>query len=555
MTDATVTDATDESASPAEPDAEVTSAPATEATATSATTGAAWRPGRTETDRLATRIDVGEGRELKKVTSPLTGEVIGEVPIGTAEDVAAAMAEARRVQRRWAATPIKERAKVLLRYHDLVLDHQDELLDLIQLENGKARVWAFEEIMDQAITARYYARVAPRLLKPKTRLTALPGLVSAKEHHVPKGVVGVISPWNYPLVLALSDALAALVAGNAVVIKPDSQTPFTAIRAFELLEEAGLPKGLVQIVTGPGTQVGSAIIDSADYLMFTGSTATGRTIGAQIGQRLVGYSAELGGKNAMIITGDADLDRTVDGAVTACFANTGQLCISIERIYVDAAIEKTFTDRFAAAVGKLRLGNDQDYTADVGPLASKAQLDKMAEHTKDALDKGARLVAGGEARADLGPFFFEPTILAEVTPEMDVYREETFGPLVAIYPYTNVDDAIAEVNDTEYGLNSSVYCGDTKAGVRIAEQLMSGTVNVNDGYSSGWGTLDAPMGGMKASGMGRRHGADGLLKYTESQTITVRSAAAQKLQSAGSDPKGFTERFTKILRAAKHLPK
>jgi len=188
-----------------------------------------------ETDRLARRIAVAEGRERKAITSPLTGEVIGEVPLGTAADVQAAMAECRRVQRRWALTPVKDRAAVLLRYHDLVLDHQDELLDLIQAENGKARVWAFEEIMDQAITARYYARLAPRALRPTPRLTAMPGLINTKEHHVPKGIVGVISPWNYPLVLSTSDALAALVAGNGIVIKPDSQTPFTALRAFELL--------------------------------------------------------------------------------------------------------------------------------------------------------------------------------------------------------------------------------------------------------------------------------------------------------------------------------
>lgn len=525
------------------------------ATESRPTSDITWRPGPDAIAKLATRIDVADGRELKTVTSPLTGQPIGSVPIGTAEDVANAIAEARRAQARWAARSVKDRAKVLLRYHDLVLDHQEELLDLIQLENGKARVWAFEEILDQALTSRYYGRLAPRALRPHHRLTALPGLVTATEHHVPKGVVGVISPWNYPLVLAVSDALAALVAGNAIVIKPDSQTPFTAIRAFQLLEEAGLPRGLVQIVTGPGTEVGSAIIDAADYLMFTGSTATGRSIGSQIGGRLVGYSAELGGKNAMIVTADADLDRAVQNAVVACFANTGQLCISIERIYVDAAIEKAFTKKFAAAVEALRLGNEQAYTADVGPLASKAQLDKVTEHVADALDKGARLVAGGKARPDLGPFFHEPTLVAEVTPEMAIHREETFGPLVAIYPYTSVEDAIREVNDTEYGLNNSVLCGDVKAGKRIAARLMSGTVNVNDGYSSGWGTLDAPMGGMKASGMGRRHGREGLLKYTESQTIAVRSAAAQKLQDASADPKAFAARFTKLLRSAKHLPR
>ena len=513
------------------------------------------RPGRMETDRLAARINVAPGREQRDVISPLNGQVIGRVPIGTADDVAAAVAEARRVQKRWAATPAKERARVLLRYHDLILENQDEMLDLIQAENGKARVWAFEEIMDQAVTARYYARTAPRALKPKQRLTALPGLVSAREHHVPKGVIGVISPWNYPLVLAVSDALAALVAGNGIVIKPDSQTPFTAIRAFELLEEAGLPEGLVQIVTGPGTQVGTAIISSTDYVMFTGSTETGRTVAGQAGERLIGFSAELGGKNAMIITSDVDIDRAVEGATVGCFANTGQLCISIERIYVDQAIAATFTDRFAQRVAGLTLGAEQEYGAEVGALASAAQLEKMTEHVDDAVAKGARVVAGGKARPEIGPFFYEPTVLAEITPEMAVYREETFGPLVSIYPYTSVADAIEAVNDTEYGLNSSVYCGDTTKGRKIGEQLMSGTVNINDGYSSGWATLDAPMGGMKASGVGRRHGKEGLLKYTESQTVAVRSAMAEKLQTPGTDGAGYAKRFTALLKAAKHLPR
>ena len=513
------------------------------------------RPGRLETDRLAHRVDVAEGRETKAVTSPLNGEVIGEVPLGTADDVTAAVAECRRVQRRWAQTSIKDRAAVLLRYHDLVLDHQEELLDLIQAENGKARVWAFEEIMDQAITARYYARLAPRALKPKARLSAAPGLIRTREHHVPKGVVGIISPWNYPLVLAVSDALAALVAGNGIVIKPDSQTPFTALRAFELLEEAGLPEGLVQIITGPGTQVGKAIIDQTDYVMFTGSTATGRTVASQAADRLIGFSAELGGKNPMVITADVDLDRAVEGATFGCFANTGQLCISIERIYVDQSIAGAFTNRLAARVSSLTLGAQQEYGPEVGALASAAQLEKVTAHVADAVAKGAQVVAGGNARPDVGPFFHEPTVLTDVTPEMDLHREETFGPVVAVYPYATIDDAVDAANDTEYGLNASVYSGDLKAGRRIAERILAGTVNVNDGYSSAWATLDAPMGGMKASGVGRRHAKEGLLKYTEPQTIAVRSALAEKLQKPGTDPAGYARRFTKMLRASKHLPR
>jgi succinate-semialdehyde dehydrogenase/glutarate-semialdehyde dehydrogenase len=514
------------------------------------------RPGRAETDRLAARVAVpAEGRERLAVTSPLTGEVLGEVPVGTAADVIAAFARARAVQRGWAARPVRERAAVLLRYHDLVLDRQGPLLDLIQAENGKARVWAFEEIMDQAVTARYYARLAPRALRPHRRLSALPGLVSTRVLHQPKGVVGVISPWNYPLVLAVSDALAALVAGNGVVIKPDSQTPFTALAAFELLEEAGLPEGLVQVVTGPGRTVGTAIIEAADYMMFTGSTATGRSVARQAGERLIGMSAELGGKNAMVVTDDVDLERAVEGAVVGSFANTGQLCISIERIYVSSAIADRFVDAFAARAGALRLGAEQAYGPEVGALASQDQLDKVRAHVDDAVAKGARVVAGGKQRPDVGDLFFEPTVLAGVTPEMDVYREETFGPVVAVYPVATDDEAVDAANDTEYGLNASVYCGDTTRGRAIAARLEAGTVNVNDGYSSAWASLDAPMGGMKASGLGRRHGREGLLKYTEPQTIAVRSRLAEKLQDPTGDGAGYAKRFTAILKAAKHLPR
>jgi succinate-semialdehyde dehydrogenase / glutarate-semialdehyde dehydrogenase len=519
-------------------------------------TATALRPGRAETDRLAGRVAVpAEGRERRTVTSPLTGDVVGEVPVGTADDVATAVAAARAVQRGWADLPVRERAAVLLRYHDLVLDRQDELMDLIQAENGKARVWAFEEILDQAVTARYYARLAPRALRPHRRLSALPVLVSTHEHHIPKGVVGIISPWNYPLVLAVSDAIAALVAGNAVVIKPDSQTPFTALRAFELLEEAGLPEGLVQVVTGPGSSVGTAIVEAADYMMFTGSTATGRVVARQAGERLIGMSAELGGKNAMVVTGDVDVDRAVEGAVVGSFANTGQLCISIERIYVEASIADRFTDAFAARTRSLRLGAEQAYGPEVGALASPDQLDKVRAHVDDAVAKGAQVVAGGKHRPDVGDLFYEPTVLTGVTPAMDLYRDETFGPVVAVYPVASDDEAVSQVNDSEYGLNASVYCGDTGRGRAIAARILAGTVNVNDGYSSAWASVDAPMGGMKASGMGRRHGRDGLLKYTESRTVAVRSRLAEKLQDPAGDPGGYARRFTAILRKAKYLPR
>ncbi len=513
------------------------------------------RPGRRELDRLAGAVRVPtEGREVMEIRSPLTGEVVGTVPKGTRADVEAAVAAARSVQRRWAETSPKERAGILGRYQTLVLDHQDELLDLLQVENGKARSSAFEEVADTVLNCQYYGRNLTRFLRDKPRRTALPGLVRAWERHVPKGVVGLIAPWNYPLALAIGDGLPALMAGNALVLKPDSQTPFTTLRAFELLEEAGLPRGLAQIVTGPGSVVGDAIIDLTDYVMFTGSTATGRKVAAQAAERLVGCSAELGGKNPMIVAADVDVDRAVRGAVEACFSNTGQLCISIERIYVERPIAEEFTARFAEAVGGLRLGSGQDYDADVGSLISQDQLDKVTGHVADAESKGAKAVAGGRARPELGPYFHEPTVLTGVTDDMDVHAEETFGPVVSIYPVDSLDDAVDRANDTEYGLNASIFIDDVRRGRRLAERIMAGTVNVNDGYQSAWAATGSPMGGMKASGMGRRHGKDGLLKYTESQTIAVRSALAEKLQASSSDRAEVASRLTALLRSAKHMP-
>ena len=528
-------------------------APTPERTATTSPSGRG-APERAELNRLARRVDLLEDdRPCHTVLSPIDGQPLGLVAIGTADDVTAALTGARRAQRMWSETSAKDRARVLADYADLVLDHREELCDLIQLENGKSRAWAFEEVADTTITARYYAKNGPKLLAETSRASAFPGLIRTVERHVPKGVVGIISPWNYPLSLAVGDALAALMAGNGVVIKPDTQTPYTALRAVELLEEAGLPKGLMRVVTGQGRVVGTAIIEGADYVMFTGSTETGKAIATQSAARLVDFSAELGGKNAMVVTEDIDIERAAKLATIACFANGGQLCISIERIYVLAEVAERFTEAFGAATRALRLGSEVGYGPEMGPLASADQLDKMREHVTDAVSKGATVVAGGEARPDLAPWFHEPTILTDVPASAAVHREETFGPLVSIYPVANVEEAIAAANDTEYGLNASVLCRDASRGRAIARRLRAGTVNVNDGYAAAWSSLDAPMGGMGTSGVGRRHGAGGLLKYTESQNIATRSPWLDLVQRP-SNPKEYAERLSTALRLQKYLP-
>ena len=323
-----------------------------------------------------------------------------------------------------------------------MLDRREELLDLLQLEGGKARAHAFEEFLDVAMVARYYARTAERHLRVRRRRGAFPVLTAAWEQHHPVGLVGIITPWNYPITLSISDAVPAIAAGNGVVIKADSQTPFGALWGAAMLEEAGLPAGLVQVVTGSGSELGPGLIENVNYVMFTGSTEVGRGVASQAAERLIPASMELGGKNAMIVLDDADMGRAVEGGERAMFSNAGQLCISIERLYLHESIADEFIRRFIERMGSMRLGADLDYEADMGSLISQDQLDTVREHLDDALEKGATVLSGGSARPDLGPYFHEPTLLADVAEDMTLYAEETFGPVVAVSRFSAEDEAV-----------------------------------------------------------------------------------------------------------------
>jgi succinate-semialdehyde dehydrogenase/glutarate-semialdehyde dehydrogenase len=502
---------------------------------------------------LARRVQAGDTSRRREITDAMTGTPLGHVPHCTADDVVAAAHRARDVQAQWAARPVAERAEVLLRLHDLVLAHQDEVLDLIQMENGKARRHAFEEVIDVALTARYYAHTAEDYLRPKRRQGVQLMLTEVWEHLHPKGLVGVISPWNYPLTLGISDALPAIVAGNAVLAKPDDRTPFSHLWAVHMLERAGMPPGLVQTVTGPGSELGTPIIEQSDYLMFTGSTSTGRTVAKQAAERLIDYSMELGGKNALLVLDDADVGKAARGAVRAAFSNSGQLCISIERIYVPTAMWDDFVDRFLAATTSMKLTAGLDYSADMGSLINATQLETVTQHVDDAIAKGATVLAGGRARPDIGPYFYEPTILSGVREGMDVYEDETFGPVVSLYPVDSEEEAIAKANDSRFGLNFSVWTSDPERGRRVAARLQAGTVNVNEAYAAAWASIDAPMGGMKESGVGRRHGEHGLVKYTESQTI-----ATERLLPVGAPPWIRADRYARAmtlgLKALRRIP-
>ena len=286
------------------------------------------------------------------------------------------------------------------------------------------------------------------------------------------------------------------------------------------MARAGLPEGVFQVVLGRGSEAGQAIVDSADYVCYTGSTATGRGVAQSAAARLVSFSMELGGKNSVYIADDADLDKAVDGALRSCFSSAGQLCISTERVLVHESIAEEFVPRFVAAVKAMTLSTALEYGHDMGSLVNQSQLDTVTEHLEDAVAKGATVLTGGTHRPEIGPYVFEPTVLDGVTSAMTCRDEETFGPLVSIYRVADDAAAITLANDTEYGLNASVWTRDVERGRRIAERIRTGTVNINEAYAAAWASMGAPMGGMKDSGMGRRHGAEGILKYTEAQTIS-----------------------------------
>ncbi|MFJ7151916.1 succinic semialdehyde dehydrogenase [Streptomyces sp. NPDC100445] len=490
----------------------------------------------------------GSGRTANH--TPLTGEKLADLPESTPDDVRGAFEAARAAQAVWAKVPVRQRAAVLLRFHDLVLQRQAEVLDLIQLETGKARLHAHEEVQAVAVAARHYGRRAAAYLRPKRHAGAVPALTQVTELRHPRGVVGQIAPWNYPLELSVGDALPAFAAGNAVVMKPDTETCLTALWARDLLIEAGLPDGVFQVVLGDGPVVGPELVRHADYVSFTGSTRTGREVAVGAAARLVGVSLELGGKNAMLVLDDADIEKAAAGAVRACFSSAGQLCISIERLYVHDSVADAFLERFTARTRAMRLGNSLAYGADMGSLVGERQLETVRRHVEEAVAKGAKVLAGGVARPDIGPYFFEPTVLDGVEDSMAVCEEETFGPVVSVYRFTTDDEAVARANATPYGLNASVWTRSARRGRDIASRLRTGTVNVNEGYAPAYGSVQSPMGGMKDSGLGRRHGSEGILKYTEAQTV-ARQRLLPMAPSLGMTDEGYAAFMNTSLRLMK----
>lgn len=489
--------------------------------------------------KLVARVPSTSGGTWK-LTEVYTGEVLVELPQSTPEDIERAFATARAAQVEWARRPLKQRLEVFKRAHSLFLDNAVTTTDLIQVESGKNRRMAIEETCDPVMVMSHYIKRAPKLLAPVKRGGPVPLVSSSTEIRQPKGVVGIIAPWNFPFATGISDSISALMAGNAIVLKPDNKTALSPLYGVQMLEEAGLPKGLFQVVCGEGPDVGPTLIDNSNYVMFTGSTATGRVIGERAGRNLIGCCLELGGKNPMIVLEDANIDEVVQGAIFGAFGNTGQICMHIERMYLPESKYDEIRSKFVAATEALTVGASYDFGPDMGSLVSPDHKDRVQSHVDDAVAKGATVVTGGKARPDLGPAFFEPTILEGVTKDMLCGVTETFGPVVALHSYKTVDEAVALANDTEYGLNASVWGGDIATACQVGKRIESGNVNVNDILATAFASKGTPSGGVKQSGVGARHGDQGLLKYTDVQNLAV-----LKKQVMGAKPGADYDKYVK----------
>ncbi len=457
-----------------------------------------------------------------RIFSPATGKFLAEVPDEGEAGVERAVAAARAAAAAWGAATLHERAEALKRWRDAILDDPDVVRTLVE-ESGKPRHEAIGiEILYLCELIRFTIRAARRALREETRHVLLFLTKKTRLVRRPLGVVGVIGPWNFPILNNAADCVAPLLAGNAVVLKPSEVTPLISLRLAELWRRVGNPADVFRIVTGRGA-TGAALVERVDGVIFTGSVATGRKVAARAGERLIPCVTELGGKSPFVVLASANLERAAEAAAWSSYFNSGQGCIRTERIYVVESVADRFEALLAERVRALRQRVPDpagDEACDLGAVTLPRQLEVVERHLADALGKGARVAAGGKRRTELVGNFFEPTLLLGATQEMAVMREETFGPLVAVMRVRDTEEALHLANDSHLGLNATVFGAPDEA-MALARRVDSGQVIVNDVLVN-YLVVDAPLGGWKQSGLGVRHGVEGLRQWTQTQAITVR---------------------------------
>ncbi len=457
----------------------------------------------------------------KTITSinPATGEAIGDVPDMDADEVRAAVARARAAQRDWGRLPLATRCRRVARFAEILMGRAEEVIDLIVRETGKTRLEALgSEVVLVADLVRYFTKHAPELLAPEPVTLHLLKHRGSYLHFVPRGVVGIIAPWNFPFSIPFGEVMMSLITGNAVVLKPSEVTPLIALKGKELFDASDLPPDLLQIVTGRGG-TGAALIDAGiDYCVFTGSVATGKKVAAACGERLIPCTLELGGKAPAIVCGDADLDRAAQAITWGGFANSGQVCASVERVYVVDAVHDALVERITRHAKTLRQGDaSATQDVDVGAMAWDQQVASVERLVDAAVAAGAKVETGGKRRPGKGQFF-EPTVLSGCAQDMDVMRKEIFGPVIPIMRVATEEEAVRLANDSHLGLLAYVFTRDRERGKRLAERIEAGTVMINDVLNT-YACPETPWGGVKQSGIGRTHSVIGLRDLCETRHV------------------------------------
>ena len=495
----------------------------------------------------ATRLESTEGAEPTTfaVMNPATGEETGRLPVFSREQISETVARCRETQAAWAGLSYSQRGRMLRRFRDALVDSKDEIAEALISETGKPLAEAYGiELLYLCDMIGFWAKNAGPFLADRQLRPHLMKTKRAYTTYKPRGVIGVISPWNYPLMLSVGEAIPALMAGNGVVIKPSSTTPFSTVIPCRIAEESGLPAGLLSAVTGPGP-VGWDLIDMVDMVAFTGSVETGRKIQVKCAEQLKPTTMELGGKDPMIVCEDAHLERAANGCVWGALTNAGQVCMSIERVYVHEKVYDDFVAKVVEKVDAVRVG-DPTGSPDVGSMTLASQLEIVAAQVETARSAGAKVLRGGGRIEGRSGNWYQPTVLVDVDHSMEIMQEETFGPVIAIQKVADDAEAVRLANDSRFGLSASVWSRDKSGAMNIARRIEAGGVCVND-HMIHMMVPEVSMGGVKESGIGHRHGPGGIRKYCHEQTIVVDRFGMKKEPTWYPAPKGSVGLYRRAL--------